>query len=327
MLSLPLSVLDISMIEQGRSNADALRATVELARRAEMLGYRRFWVAEHHNSPASASPAPAILVAQIAATTSRISVGSGGVMLTNHAPLAVAEQFAVLHALHPGRIDLGVGRGAGTFDTNVVMALRRGAPAADAEDYARSVEEMLDFVRPSDATSDDSAGVWLLASSGKGARLAGQLGLPLVVAHHSRPDDTYESVERYRENFRPSRWLNQPYVMVSILTICANSQEQADVLARPAFRFFAEIAAGRAHGGFASVAEMAVGDLTEEELTAAGRLRRTQAIGDPDAVTTRLAEIADATAADELMLMTPVWDIGDRLRSLGLAMAGTRASV
>ena len=316
MIPRPLSVLDIAMVEHGRSYRDALTATVELARRVEELGYRRFWVAEHHGSPSSASPAPAVLVAEIAARTSRMSVGSGGVMLTNHAPLAVAEQFATLDALHPGRIDLGVGRGSGTRDAGLIAALRRGAPPADSAEYARSVGELLDFA------SVGGPDVWLLSSSGQGARLAAEWGLPLVVAHHIRPDTTEESVAIYRREFRPSRRLDRPYLMVALTTVCADTDEQAELLARPAVKYFADVVSGGDDpAAYRSPLEMAGRDLTEAELATARRLVATQAIGGPDRTLRRLADIAEATAADELMLMTPVFDIGDRVRSFELVMS------
>lgn len=317
MLPCPLSVLDIAMIEHGRSNRDALVATLELARRVEELGYRRFWVAEHHGSPSSATPAPAVLVAEIAARTSRLSVGSGGVMLTNHAPLAVAEQFATLDALHPGRIDLGVGRGSGTKDAVLISALRRGAPPPDGADYARAVGELLGFA------NGGGPGVWLLSSSGEGARLAAELGLPLVVAHHIRPDATEESVARYRREFRPSARLDRPYLMVAVTAICADTDEQAEFLARPAVKYFADVVTGgQDPAAFRTPREMAGRDLTDAELAVARRLVATQAIGDVGRTIRRLTEIADATAADELMLMTPVFDVGDRVRSFELVIAG-----
>jgi luciferase family oxidoreductase group 1 len=313
-LSIPVSVLDIAMIERGKSSSEALRATVDLSRRAEALGYHRFWVAEHHRTAASASSAPAVLIAQIAATTERMRVGSGGVMLTNHAPLAVAEEFAVLRALHPGRVDAGVGRGPGTYDAEVVRALRRGAPPPGAEEYPRSVTELLDFM-----AQDGTEGIWLLSSSGEGARLAARLGLPMVAAHHIRPDKTAEVVEHYRRGFRPSRWLEHPYVMVSVTTVCADTDEQAELLARPAFRFFAEVVSGRGKDEpFSSVSEMAARDLTEEEQATANLLTRFQAIGGPVRVAERLADIATTFGADELMVSTPVFDLDDRIRSIEL---------
>lgn len=316
---LSLSALDIAMIEDGRSSRDALTATIELARRVDELGYRRFWVAEHHGSASSASPAPAVLVAEIAAVTSRVSVGSGGVMLTNHAPLAVAEHFATLDALHPGRIDLGVGRGSGTRDVELIGALRRGAPPADLAEYIGSVGELLEFV------AAGGPRVWLLSSSGEGARLAARLGLPLVVAHHIRPDLTEQTVAGYRTGFQPSPRLDRPYVMVAVTAICADTGERAEFLARPAFKYFADVVTGgQDPAAFRTPLEMAARDLTDAEHAAADRLVRTQAIGDVDRTLRRLAELADSTMADELMLMTPVFDIEDRARSFELVMDGRR---
>lgn len=332
MISLPLSVLDIAMIEQGRSSTEALRATVGLAAQVEAWGYRRFWVAEHHRSRSSASSVPAVLIAQIAATTKRIHVGSGGVMLTNHSPLAVAEEFSMLRALHPGRIDVGVGRGSGTRDPDVIRALRRGAPPADGDEYGRSVKELVDLMAGGPADMSPDGGPWLLSSSGAGATLAAALGLPLVVAHHIRPDQTSESVRLYRRNFKASRRLDHPYVMVSVTAVCADTVDRAELLARPAIRYFAaSVLGGGDMESFATVAEMAARGLTEAEHGTADLLVRTQAIGDADRVVKQLVDLAATTGADELMLMTPVYEPADRARSFELVMRSavrehTRAS-
>ncbi|MFD8811092.1 LLM class flavin-dependent oxidoreductase [Streptomyces sp. NPDC059627] len=321
--TMPLSALDIAPIETGTTARHALRNTVELGRRLERFGYRRMWVAEHHG--ANASSAPSVLVAQIAAATSTIRVGSGGVMLPNHATLAVAEQFATLDAFHPGRIDLGVGRGPGALSEAVTAALRRGAPPATDEEYAREVRALLELISGEVSQSaltalpehENSTEPWLLSSSTAGAKLAARLGLPIAFAHHIRPDNTIAALADYRTEFQPSRWSDKPHVMVCVQTICAETDESAAELAQPANVALAHIATKRLPP-FPTPDAAATYAFTDSEHMIVQTHLRSQAHGAPDTVVRKLAEIVERTGADELMLTTPVYDIDARARSYDL---------
>jgi len=213
----PVSVLDTALVLSGRPASEALSHTVTVARQAEALGFRRYWVAEHHGSPAFASVAPAALVAWLAAETESIRVGSGGVMLPNHLPLIVAEQFGSIGALGGGRIDLGIGKGTGAANTTVAGILRRGAPAPSDEAYAGDVRQLLGYFTPGGSSGVGAPlpesyrpQVWLLASGESSARLVAELGLPMAVAHHIRPGSSQSALEVYRRQFKPSRSLAAP---------------------------------------------------------------------------------------------------------------------
>src|SRR5262249_32533956 len=214
----------------GGTSGQALAQTTELARRTEELGYHRFWVAEHHNMPAIASSAPAVLIAHLAASTSTIRVGSGGVMLPNHAPLVVAEQFGTLEALHPGRIDLGIGRAPGT-DQLTALALRRTMEGLSAENFPDELDRLIDFFTGDNPGQriiaspgrGDMPAIWLLGSSGFSAQLAGMLGLPFSFAHHFSAQNTLPALALYRETFRPSDLLDRPYAMLAVSAICAGT--------------------------------------------------------------------------------------------------------
>jgi len=334
MTEVPLSVLDLSPVAAGTTAGQALRQTTELAQHTEELGYRRFWVAEHHNMPAIASSAPAVLIAHLAAATSTIRVGSGGVMLPNHAPLVVAEQFGTLEALHPGRIDLGIGRAPGT-DQLTALALRRTMEGLSAEDFPA---ELLDLIRlfaggdaPARITATPGLGdmpaLWLLGSSGYSAQLAGLLGLPFSFAHHFSSANTVPALALYRENFRPSQWLERPYAMVAVNVICADTDERAEWLAGPAALSFLQLRTGRPQP-LASPEEAAAYPYTPAEREIAWGRFAGQALGSPDTVRAQLAALLERTSADELMLTTMVYDIADRIRSFELvtekAAAGLR---
>jgi luciferase family oxidoreductase group 1 len=319
----PLSVLDLAPVAAGATATDALHHTTELARRTEQLGYRRFWVAEHHNMPAIASSAPAVLIAHLAAATSTIRVGSGGVMLPNHAPLVVAEQFGTLQALHPGRIDLGIGRAPGT-DQVTALALRRTAAGLSAENFPQELAELVGYF-----TGDprmrisaypghgDMPAVWLLGSSGYSAELAGRLGLPFSFAHHFSAANTLPALALYRQHFRPSQWLDRPYAMVAVSTICAETDQRAEWLAGPSGLSFLRLRAGRPQP-LVSPEEAAAYPYTEPERAFVEQRREGQATGSPQTVRAQLRALLEATGADELMLTTMVYDIKDRIRSFEL---------
>ncbi len=308
----------------GTTSGQALRQTTELARRTEELGYRRFWVAEHHNMPAIASSAPAVLIAHLAAATSRIRVGSGGVMLPNHAPLVVAEQFGTLEALHPGRIDLGIGRAPGT-DQLTALALRRTMEGLSAEAFPEELADLIGLFTGADPAAritatpgrGDMPAIWLLGSSGFSAQLAGLLGLPFSFAHHFSSANTVPALALYRQSFRPSRWLDRPQAMVAVSVICADTDERARWLSGPAALSFLQLRAGRPQP-LASPAEAAAYPYSERDRAFAAERFAGQALGSPDTVSRQLAQLVERTGADELMLTTMVYDISDRTRSFEL---------
>jgi luciferase family oxidoreductase group 1 len=324
----PLSVLDLAPVPAGGNPAGALRATTELASRAERLGFRRFWVAEHHNMPGIASSAPPVLIGHIADATSRIRVGSGGVMLPNHASLVVAEQFGMLEALHPGRIDLGIGRAPGT-DQVTAAALRRSAEALSEDDFPNQLLDLLGFftgVWPdghpfAQITAVPGRGqqpaVWLLGSSGYSAQVAGLLGLPFAFAHHFSAANTLPALALYRSHFRPSAALHRPHAMVAAAVICADTDERARWLAGSAALSFLRLRAGRP-GPLPSPEEAAAYPYTEAERAAIADRQASSIVGSPQTVSRGIAELLEATAADELMITTMTHDPADRLRSLDL---------
>ncbi|MDQ7904611.1 LLM class flavin-dependent oxidoreductase [Phytohabitans sp. ZYX-F-186] len=323
-IDVPLSVLDVAPVAAGASSGDALRATTDLARAVERMGYHRFWVAEHHNMPAIASSAPAVLIAHLAAATSTIRIGSGGVMLPNHAPLVVAEQFGTLSALHPGRIDLGIGRAPGT-DQATALALRRTVEGLSAEQFPQELAELInmftgDQQRRIVATPGlgESPAVWLLGSSGFSAQLAGMLGLPFAFAHHFSATNTLPAMALYRESFRPSRWLDEPYAMVAVATVCADTDERAQWLARPSGLSFLRLRQGRPQA-LATPEEAAAYPYTDLERQFMAERWEGQAIGSPETVRRALEDLRAKTRADELMLTALVYDVEERIRSFELA--------
>ena len=324
MIDVPLSVLELSPVAAGTTSGQALRHTTELARRAEELGYRRLWVAEHHNMPAIASSAPAVLIAHLAAATSTIRVGSGGVMLPNHAPLVVAEQFGTLEALHPGRIDLGIGRAPGT-DQLTALALRRTMEGLSAEAFPRELMDLIELFTGGNPQAritatpglGDMPAIWLLGSSGYSAELAGLLGLPFSFAHHFSSANTVPALALYRQSFRPSRWLQRPHAMVAVTAICADTDERAHWLSGPAALSFLQLRAG-APQPLASPQEAADYPYTESDKVFARQRLEGQAVGSPETVGRQLASLLERTSADELMLTALVYGIEDRIRSFEL---------
>jgi luciferase family oxidoreductase group 1 len=323
-INVPLSVLELSPVAAGTTPGQALRQTTELARRTEELGYRRFWVAEHHNMPSIASSAPAVLIAHLAAATSRIRVGSGGVMLPNHAPLVVAEQFGTLEALHPGRIDLGIGRAPGT-DQLTALALRRTMEGLSAEAFPQELLDLIEFFTGENPQAritampgqGDMPEIWLLGSSGFSAQMAGMLGLPFSFAHHFSAANTVPALALYREHFRPSQWLERPQAMVAVSAICADTDDRAQWLAGPAALSFLRLRAG-APQPMASPEEAAAYPYSDFEREMAWGRFADQAIGSPETVRRQLAGLLERSAADELMLTAMVYDIEDRIRSFEL---------
>jgi luciferase family oxidoreductase group 1 len=320
-----LSVLDLAVVADGSSVGQALGESVDLARAAERLGYRRFWVAEHHNMPGIASSATAVLMGAIADATTSLRVGSGGIMLPNQAPLVVVEQFGTLEALHPGRIDLGIGRAPGT-DQVTALALRRSTEALAADDFPQQLGELLAFFHGTfpeghpfrSITAVPGYGqqpeLWLLGSSGFSAQLAGLLGLPFSFAHHFSAANTLPALELYRSNFRPSATLAAPHAMVAVSVICADSDEEARWLAGPSKLAFVRLRAGRP-GRLPTPEEAAAHRYSPaEQLIIDGRTSG-QIVGDRDTVRAGLEELVDRTKADELMITAMIHGYGDRVRS------------
>jgi luciferase family oxidoreductase group 1 len=322
--STPLSVLDLAPVASGSTVGDALRNSLDLARHVERLGYLRHWVAEHHNMPGIASSAPAVLIAHLASVTTTLRVGSGGVMLPNHQPLVVAEQFGMLEALHPGRIDLGIGRAPGT-DQVTAYALRRSFdPAAD--DLPTQLQELLAFFSGTipRITAVPGAGnmpaIWLLGSSDFSARLAGELGLPFSFAHHFMPQNTVPALEIYRRSFTPSQALADPYAMVGVAVVCADTDEQARWLHGPAKLSFLRLRKGRP-SRLPSPDEAAAYEYSPDESAFVDSWTASHVVGSPATVRERLLELQEGTTADELILTTNVFDHADRLRSYELVAA------
>jgi luciferase family oxidoreductase group 1 len=315
--SVPLSVLDLAPIPEGATATDALRATTELAKRAEQLGYQRFWVAEHHNMPGIASSAPPVLISHLAGATSRIRVGSGGVMLPNHVSLVVAEQFGMLEALHPGRIDLGIGRAPGT-DQVTASALRRAPEGLSADDFPEQLTDLHPFAAITAVPGQGNMpSMWLLGSSGYSAQVAGLLGLPFAFAHHFSPANTLPALALYRQNFRPSATLEAPYAMVAAAVVGAESDERARWLAAPSALSFLRLRSGRP-GPLPSPEEAAAYPYTELDQAIIGDRQASNIIGSPETVRKRLEDLLEATRADELMITTTTFDPADRLRSFEL---------
>jgi len=316
-----MSVLELAPLARDASATDALRATTSVARSVEELGYKRIWVAEHHNMPSIASSSPAVLIAHLAASTSTIRVGSGGVMLPNHAPLVVAEQFGTLEALHPGRIDLGIGRAPGT-DQRTALALRRTMAGLSAENFPSELSDLIAYFADSGPITavpgrGNEPSIWLLGSSGFSAQLAGLLGLPFSFAHHFSSANTVPALSLYRESFRPSRWLSEPYAKIAVNAVCADTDEQARFLAGPASLAFLKLRQGMPQA-LVTPSEAAAYPYTDQERAFAEERFADQAVGSPSTVHARLTDLLDRTGANELMLTTMVYDVGDRIRSFEL---------
>jgi len=331
--AVPYSVLDLSPIGEGGTPGQALRDSRELAKAVEGLGYHRMWVAEHHNMPGIASSAPAVLLAHLADATSTLRLGSGGVMLPNHPPLVVAEQFGMLEALHPGRIDLGIGRAPGT-DPNTARALRRSTDPLSAEDFPQQLGELLGFFNgnfPDDHPyraitavpgRGDRPAIWLLGSSGFSAQLAGMLGLPFSFAHHFSSANTLPALELYRSSFRPSAILDEPYAMVAAAVIAADTDEEAQRLAMPSWLSFLKLRTGRP-GPLPTPETAEAYPYTDLDREFIKERAASAIVGSPSTVRTGIADLLSRTAADELMITTQVHDLKDRIHSYEL-VAGLR---
>jgi len=325
---IPLSVLDLSFVTSGGSGATALRNSLDLARLADRLGYTRYWVAEHHNLPSIASSAPDIMIGQIAAATSRMRVGSGGVMLPNHAPLMVAERFKVLEALFPGRIDLGVGRAPGT-DPVTSYALRARQDVRAEDDFLERFQELMLWesggfpanhpfrnvrAMPADVPLPP---VWLLGSSDYSAELAAAIGAGFAFAHHFASYDAVAALVSYRARFKPSQWRAQPYAILAVAVVCADSDAEAERLAATVDLNFVRRSKGE-YLPLASPEEAAAYPLTDADRRHIGRNRARVFVGSPDTVRGRLMPLVEASKADEVMITSAIYDHAARKHSYEL---------
>jgi luciferase family oxidoreductase group 1 len=325
---IPLSVLDLSPVTSATPGSVALRNSLDLAQLADSLGYKRYWLAEHHNLASIASSAPEIMIGQVAAVTKHIRVGSGGVMLVNHAPLMVAERFKVLEALFPGRIDLGLGRAPGT-DQITSYALRRRQDPREGDEFLERFQELILLERngfpeghpfrkvhavPADVALPP---IWLLGSSGYSAELAAAAGMGFAFAHHFAEHDAASAMLTYRDHFKPSATLPAPYAILATAAIAADSGEEAERIAASADLNFVRRARGE-YPPFASPEEAAAYPYTPVDRDRITRHRERLFVGAVSEVKTRLLALAEATGADELMITTMVYDHAARRRSYQL---------
>jgi luciferase family oxidoreductase group 1 len=315
---IPFSVLDLAPIAEGSDAAASFRHTRELAQHAERLGFERFWLAEHHGMPGIASAATAVLIGHVAGATSRIRVGAGGIMLPNHSPLVVAEQFGTLESLYPGRIDLGLGRAPGS-DQTTARALRRNL-ASDADEFPQDLQELMGYFAdaPGPVRAVPGAGldvpIWILGSSLYGAQVAAHFGLPYAFASHFAPAQMMQAIAVYRERFRPSASLEKPYVMLGYNVFAADTDGEARVLATSMQQAFVNLRSGRPQRlqppdpGYLERIGPAERALLDHVLACT-------AIGSRDTVARALRDFIALTGADELMIASQIFDHRARLRS------------
>jgi luciferase family oxidoreductase group 1 len=320
---IPYSVLDLAPIPEGGSARDALQNTADLARRAERWGYHRFWLAEHHNMPGIASAATAILIGHVAAQTSRIRVGAGGIMLPNHAPLVIAEQFGTLATLFPGRIDLGLGRAPGT-DMNTARALRRHLDVTDS--FPDDVLELIDYLggaQPGQTVraipgTGTRVPVWILGSSLYGARLAAHLGLPYAFASHFAPAALDQAVAVYRQTFEPSAQLDRPHFMLAINVFAAASDAEGRRLRSSMLQAFVNLRSGRP-GPLPRPMDDLEHHVDPMALASAEKALAVAATGSPETVRQDLLRLVGQYEPDEVILTGQIHDHGARLRSFEIA--------
>lgn len=325
---LPLSALDLVPLCTGGSSAASLRNAAELARGLDRSGFTRLWYAEHHNMPGIATTTPEILIAHVAPLTKHLRLGAGGVMLPNHSPLKVAESYKLLNALHPGRIDLGIGRAPGT-DGLTALALRRSRAAIGADDFLEQFGELnawdkSDFpsehpFRAIRAMPDDSPlpPIYLLGSSDYSARLSAELGLPFAFAAHFSPDPPDAPMKLYRTRFEPNGPDSRPHAILALAVFCADTQIEAERMASSMKLTFAQLRTGKP-GRMPSPDEVASHAWTPAERSVVDFVDRIQIVGTPGECRARILEVAERTKADEVMIATHAWDPAARVRSYEL---------
>lgn len=322
------SILDLSPVSEGSTTAEALRQSLDLARHAEDLGFHRFWLAEHHNMPGIASAATSVVIGHVAAGTSRIRVGAGGIMLPNHAPLMIAEQFGTLATLHPDRIDLGVGRAPGT-DMQTARALRRNMDAGDS--FPQDVVELISYFddAPLDAAVQAIPGtgtqvpVWILGSSLYGAQLAAYLGLPYAFASHFAPAALEAAAETYRTTFQPSRFLDAPYFMMAAGVFGADTDEEAAFVKSSQLQAFANLRLGRP-GKLPRPVRDVTAVVPAPYLASASEALSISATGAPETVRAELQALIDRYEPDEVMVTSMIHDPTARKRSVTIAAEALR---
>lgn len=329
---LRLSVLDLAPIPQGATPRDAFHTSLALARQAEALGYERYWLAEHHNMTGIASAATSVLIGYLAANTTTLHLGSGGIMLPNHAPLVIAEQFGTLESLYPGRIDLGLGRAPGS-DQRTMMALRRHLSSIHADTFPDDVQELINWF---DADEDAQPPVqpvpglgmkipvWLLGSSLYSAQLSAQLGLPFAFASHFAPDQLFQALHLYREKFQPSARLDKPYAMVCINVVAADSERDARFLFTSQQQQFINLRRGKP-GPLPAPVENMDNLWSPSEQYGVQQALSMSLVGDTDKVRHGLAGLMRETQADEIMVNGQIFDTEARLRSFAIAMEAARS--
>jgi luciferase family oxidoreductase group 1 len=321
---MPLSVLDLSPIAAGSKDSEALTNTLDLARTVDRLGYSRYWLAEHHSIPSVASTAPEIMIGHVASVTERIRVGSGGIMLPNHPPLRVAEEFRVLEALHPGRIDLGIGRAPGSSQATA-LALRRSKDRVMSDEFPELIGELLHYFRPPDTDESIQAiprdvstpPIWMLGSTEDGAQIAAALGVGFAFAHHINPDSAEYATQIYRSMFKSSTRLDRPRVILALSAICAESSAAAEELASSLELAWVRLRSGKP-SAFPSPKEAQNYHYNDWERSLARAARAHFTAGTPDEVKARLLALADQCQADELMVMTMAHSHAARVRSYEL---------
>jgi luciferase family oxidoreductase group 1 len=325
----PLSILDLAPIPQGGDAAGALRRSLDLAQHAERWGYRRFWLAEHHSMPGIASAATAVVIGHVAGGTASIRVGAGGIMLPNHAPLVIAEQFGTLASLYPGRIDLGLGRAPGASQATA-RALRRRL-LSDGDDFPQQLQELRNYFHPHGAGNAVRAipgegmdvPIWLLGSSDFSAQLAGHLGLPFAFAGQFSPAYLEAAVRLYRARFQPSEVLDRPQLMVGVNVFAADTEEEARRLSTTHQQMHLNLVRGTPGQMPPPVASMDGLWLPHEQASVEATLRAS-IVGDPDSVRRQLQALLDATGADELIVNTIMYDHAARLRSYEIVSEAAR---
>jgi luciferase family oxidoreductase group 1 len=322
----PLNVLDLASRPYGATNAEAVSGSITLAQAAERLGYERFWLAEHHGMPGIASSAPAVLIAGVAAATQRIRVGSGGVMLPNHAPLVIAEQFGTLKALYGDRIDLGIGRAPGT-DQATAAALRRSEAGLGADDFPQQLVDLIGFLYGGMGPDNplhsitavpglgDAPQIWLLGSSGFSAQVAAALGLPFAFAHHFAGENTEAALDLYRDRFEPSEWLDAPHTMIGVNVIADPDPEVVRAQSLPSAITFIRMRQGLKPEPV-SMDEALAYEFSPMELDFIASRNARQALGTPEQVRDRLASLQNSTGVDELMITSQAATLDARVRTL-----------